>query len=61
MTALSLDFNYTDSTTKDLCAKDYTVIIEPPYPPGWRMIPHSHMQYEMTLVRSGGAWYSVGP
>jgi AraC family transcriptional regulator, arabinose operon regulatory protein len=60
MTALSLDFNYADSPAKDLCAKDYTVIIEPPYPSGWRMIPHSHVQYEMTLVRSGACHISLG-
>ena len=34
--------------------QDFTVIIEPPFPPGWHMSPHSHIQYEVALVRSGG-------
>lgn len=31
----------------------YTVILEPPYPPGWRMPIHRHVQCELCLVKSG--------
>ncbi|MBL8154493.1 MAG: helix-turn-helix transcriptional regulator [Anaerolineae bacterium] len=34
-------------------AKDYTVIIEPPYPPGRAMPPHAHIQHEIALVHAG--------
>lgn len=32
---------------------EYTVILEPPYPPGWRVAPHRHSQLEINLVKSG--------
>jgi len=32
---------------------EYTVILEPPYPPGWRVAPHRHPQLEINLVKSG--------
>ena len=41
-------------------AKEYTVIIEPAYPPGWRMAPHTHLQYEMTMVQAGACYVSLG-
>lgn len=31
----------------------YTVITEPPFPPGWHMATHSHMQHEISLVLQG--------
>ncbi len=40
-------------------AKHYTVIMEPPHPPGWRMMPHSHIQYEITYVKSGACYFSL--
>ncbi|MCC7206857.1 MAG: helix-turn-helix domain-containing protein [Anaerolineae bacterium] len=33
--------------------KNYTVITEPPFSRGWTMRPHSHVQYEIALVRGG--------
>lgn len=38
----------------------YTVIIEPPYPPGWRMHPHRHTQCELSLVKSGSCTIQAG-
>jgi AraC-like DNA-binding protein/quercetin dioxygenase-like cupin family protein len=38
----------------------YTVIIEPPYPPGWRMNPHRHIQCELSLVKSGSCTIQAG-
>ncbi|MGQ9473365.1 MAG: helix-turn-helix domain-containing protein [Candidatus Caldatribacteriaceae bacterium] len=37
----------------------YTVIVEPPYPPGWRMNPHRHVQCEVSLVKSGSCTIQV--
>lgn len=37
----------------------YTVIIEPPYPPGWRMSPHRHVHCEVSLVKSGSCTIQV--
>jgi AraC-like DNA-binding protein/quercetin dioxygenase-like cupin family protein len=34
-------------------AKDYTVIVEPPYPAGRRMPSHAHIQHEFALVHQG--------
>ncbi|MEN3185657.1 MAG: AraC family transcriptional regulator [Atribacterota bacterium] len=38
----------------------YTVILEPPYPPGWQMHPHRHTQCELSLVKSGGCTIQAG-
>jgi AraC-like DNA-binding protein/quercetin dioxygenase-like cupin family protein len=40
--------------------EEYTVITEPAYPAGWRMSPHSHHQYEMTMVQAGACYVSLG-
>jgi AraC-like DNA-binding protein/quercetin dioxygenase-like cupin family protein len=42
-------FAVVDNATR----KDYTVITEPPFSRGWTMRPHSHVQYEIALVRGG--------
>ncbi len=42
------------------CAEEYTVITEPAYSPGWRMSPHSHRQYEITMVNQGACYVSLG-
>lgn len=38
---------------------EYTVIMEPPHPPGWRMPPHAHIQSEFTLVRRGECYVKL--
>lgn len=38
----------------------YTVILEPPYPPGWRMPMHRHIQCELSLVKSGSCIMQTG-
>lgn len=39
---------------------EYTVIMEPPHPPGWRMQPHAHTQSEFTFVRRGSCYVRLG-
>ncbi len=39
---------------------EYTVIMEPPHPPGWRMQPHAHVQSEFTFVRQGSCYVRLG-
>jgi AraC-like DNA-binding protein len=41
-------------------ANEYTVIAEPAYPPYWRMSPHSHRQFEFTMVHEGACHVSLG-
>lgn len=31
----------------------YAVIVEPPYPPSWRALPHQHSLHELGLVKAG--------
>jgi len=38
---------------------EYTVILEPPYPPGWQVAPHRHPQLEINLVKSGSCTVQV--
>jgi len=38
---------------------EYAVILEPPYPPGWRVAPHRHSQLEINLVKSGSCIVSA--
>lgn len=40
--------------------QEYAVIIDPPYPPGWSISQHSHMQHEIGLVRLGECTIQVG-
>ncbi len=42
-------------------ARDYTVIIEPPYPPGRWMPPHAHIQHEIALVYAGACRIHLPP
>ncbi len=42
-------------------ARDYTVIIEPPYPAGRWMPPHAHIQHEIALVYAGACRINLPP
>lgn len=42
-------------------ARDYTVIIEPPYPAGRWMPPHAHLQHEIALVYAGACCIHLPP
>ncbi len=41
------------TTSPERGMSQYTVILEPPYPPGWGMPMHRHVQCELCLVKSG--------
>lgn len=42
-----------------MISDQFTVIMEPPHPPGWRMQPHAHIQSEFTFVRRGSCYLTL--